>query len=103
MIPAVRESEIYFSVASLSGRVSEYNLPFGGDIPGTGDSQFLNLLPVSRLVTVLDEADQCGVVCKLQEVYGGVFRCAVICVQGEEQWAEKTALRSSSADHTGAE
>ncbi len=29
------------------------------------DSQLLNLLSVSRLVTVLDEADQCGVVCKL--------------------------------------
>ncbi len=27
------------------------------------ESQLLNLLSVSRLVTVLDEADQCGVVC----------------------------------------
>ncbi len=43
-----------------------------------------------------------GVICKLQEVYWGVFRCAVICVQGEEQWGENTALRSSSADRTGA-
>ncbi len=32
------------------------------------DSQLLNLLSVSRLVSVLDEADQCGVVCKLQEL-----------------------------------
>ncbi len=32
------------------------------------DSQLLNLLSVSRLVTVLNEADQCGVVCKLQEL-----------------------------------
>ncbi len=31
-------------------------------------SQLLNLLSVRRLVTVLDEADQCGVVCKLQEL-----------------------------------
>ncbi len=37
------------------------------------DSQLLNLLSVSRLVTVLDEADQCGVVCKLQELDRGVF------------------------------
>ncbi len=59
-------------------------------------------LSVSRLVTVLDEADECGVVCKLQELDRGVFRCAVIGVQGEEQWGENTALRSSSADHTGA-
>ncbi len=42
------------------------------------DSQLLNLLSVSRLVTVLDEADQCGVICKLQELDRGVFRCAVI-------------------------
>ncbi len=66
------------------------------------DSQFLNLLSVSRLITVLNEADQCGVICKLQELDGGVFRCAVIRVQGEEQWGENTALRSSSADRAGA-
>ncbi len=47
------------------------------------DSQLLNLLSVSRLVTILDEADQCGVVCKLQELDRGVFRCAVVGVEGE--------------------
>ncbi len=67
----------------------------------TPDSQLLNPLSVSRLVTVLDEADQCGVICKLQELDRGVFRCAVVGVQGEEQWGENTAPRSSSADHTG--
>ncbi len=41
------------------------------------DSQLLNLLSVNGLVTILDEADQCGVVCKLQELDRGVFRCAV--------------------------
>ncbi len=66
------------------------------------DSQLLNLLSVSRLVTVLDDDDQCGAVCKLQELDGGVFRCAVIRVEGEEQWGENTALRSSSADRAGA-
>ncbi len=66
------------------------------------DSQILNLLSVSRLVTVLDEADQCGVVCKLQELDRGVFRFAVIRVESEEQWGENTALRTSSADRTGA-
>ncbi len=64
------------------------------------DSQLLNLLSVKRLVTVLTEADQCGVICKCQELDGGVFRCAVIRVQGEEQWGENTALSSSSADRT---
>ncbi len=33
---------------------------------------------------------------------GGVSRCAVIGVQGEEQWGENAALRSSSADRAGA-
>ncbi len=46
------------------------------------DSQLLNFLSVSRLVTVLDEADQSGVVCKLHELDRGVFRCAVIHIQG---------------------
>ncbi len=59
-------------------------------------SRLLNLLSVSRLVTVLNEADQCGVVCKLQELDWGFFRCAVIRVQGEEQWGENTALRGTS-------
>ncbi len=42
------------------------------------DSQLLNLLSVSRLVSVLDEADDCGVICKLQEFDRGVSRGAVI-------------------------
>ncbi len=66
------------------------------------DGQLLNLLSVSRLVTVLDETDQCGVVCKLQELDRGVFRCAVIGVEGEEQWGENAALRNSSVDSTDA-
>ncbi len=66
------------------------------------DSQLLNLLFVSRLVSVLDEADQCGVICKLQDLDRGVFRCAVVSVQREEQWGENTALRSTSADRAGA-
>ncbi len=66
------------------------------------DSQLLNLLSVSRLVSVLDEADQCGFICRLQELDGGVFRCTVDRVEREEQWGENTVLRSSSADQTGA-
>jgi len=58
-------------------------------------------LSVSRLVSFLNEADDCGVICKLQELDRGVFRGAVICVQGEEQWGENTSLRSSSADGAG--
>ncbi len=66
------------------------------------DSRLFNLLSVSRLVSVLNEVDQCGVVCTLQERDRGVFRCAVVRVRGEEQWGENTALRSSSADRTSA-
>ncbi len=56
------------------------------------DSQLLNLLSVSRLDTVLDEADQCGVFCNLQELDRGVFRG----VEGEEQWGEDATLRGTS-------
>ncbi len=34
MILAARESEIYFTMASLSGAEREYSLPLGGDVPG---------------------------------------------------------------------
>ncbi len=34
---------------------------------------------------------------KLQELDRGDFRCAVICVEGEKQWGENTALRGASA------
>ncbi len=64
------------------------------------DSQLHDLLSVSRIVAVLDEADRCGVICKLQELDIGVFICAVARVEREEQWGENTALRSSSADPT---
>ncbi len=60
------------------------------------DSQLFNILSLGRLVTVLNEADDCGVICKLQEFNRGVFRCAVIGVQGEEQWGKNAALRSST-------
>ncbi len=65
------------------------------------DRELLNLLSVSRLVTVLDEADQCRIVCKLQELDRGDFGCAVVPVERKEQWEETTALRSSCADRTG--
>ncbi len=62
------------------------------------DSQLLKLLSVRRLISILDEADDCSVIRKLQELDRGVFRCAVICVEGEEQWGENTSLRGTSAD-----
>ncbi len=65
------------------------------------NSQLLNLLSVSRLVSILDEADQCGVVCNLQELTEGSLNVQSWCT-GRKQWGENTALRSSSADCTGA-
>ncbi len=65
------------------------------------DRQLLNLLSVSRLDAVLNEANQCFVVCKIKEIDRGVFRCAVVGVAGEEQWGENTALWDTS-DRTGA-
>ncbi len=55
------------------------------------DSQLLDLLSVSRIVTILEKADQCGVIRKPQELDRGVCRCAVVGVKGEEQWGENTA------------
>ncbi len=60
------------------------------------DSQLLNLLSVSRLVAILDETDDCGVICELQELDRDVFRGAVVGVQGEELWGENTYLRGTS-------
>ncbi|KAK3562697.1 hypothetical protein QTP86_005316 [Hemibagrus guttatus] len=54
----------------------------------TPDSQLLNLLSVSRLITILDEADNCSVIHKLQELDRWISRGAVIGVNREEQWGE---------------
>ncbi len=36
-------------------------------------SRLLRLHQIASSLTVLNEADQCGVVCKLQELDGGIF------------------------------
>ncbi len=63
------------------------------------------LCSAGQRATVQRESDlggwvegHCSVVRKLQELDRGVFRCAGICVEGEEQWGENTALRGASAD-----
>ncbi|KAK3573251.1 hypothetical protein QTP86_015764 [Hemibagrus guttatus] len=55
-------------------------------------SQLLNLLSVSRLITILDEADDCSVVRELQELDRWISGGAVIGVKGEEQWGEDATL-----------
>ena len=34
MIPAAKESWMYYSIASLSGAEREYRCPLGGNVPG---------------------------------------------------------------------
>ncbi len=75
---------------------------FSSRLLKTLGSQILSFLTVSRPVIVLYEADHCGVVCELPELDRGVFGCAVVRVEREEQWGENTALRGSSFDRTGA-
>ncbi len=66
------------------------------------DSQLFYLLSVSRLVSVLDEANKCGVIYELQELDRGVCRGAVVGVQGVEQRGENTSLGDARADDAGA-
>ncbi|KAK3563853.1 hypothetical protein QTP86_002723 [Hemibagrus guttatus] len=63
----------------------------------TPGSQLLNLLSVSRLITVLDEADDSSVVHELQELDRWISRGAVIGVKGEEQWGEDATMGGASA------
>lgn len=41
-------------------------------------SQAIHLLPVGRLIVVLDEANHCGVVRKLDDGVGAILRSAVV-------------------------
>ncbi len=62
------------------------------------DSQLFNLQFVSRLVYILDEADDGSIICKYQELDSGVFCSTFVCIQGEERGGENTSLRGTSAD-----
>lgn len=44
----------------------------------------VHLLPVCRLVAILDKADDCGVIGKFQDFNSRVPRGTVICINGEE-------------------
>ncbi len=52
----------------------------------------LYLLPVGSLIVVSDEANYCGVICKLDDGVGSMHRPAVMGVEGVEEWAQHTAL-----------
>lgn len=55
------------------------------------DSQLLYFMSTCRLVTILDELKDWGVICKLQKLERGFFFCSAgIGEKGEEKWAEDT-------------
>lgn len=56
-------------------------------------SWLLHLFSVVGVIIVCYETHQCCVVCKFYNVVGGGAGSAVVCQQGEGEWAETTALR----------
>ncbi len=63
--------------------------------------QGTHLLSVGRLIVVGDQAYHSCVVCKFDDDIGAVCCCTVVCVQGVQEWAEDTALRSTSVEDQG--
>ena len=61
----------------------------------------VNLPSVGGLITLGDEADEGGVVRKLEELDRLVSGGAAVGVQGEEQWGENAALGGTGADGLG--
>ncbi len=64
-------------------------------------SQSTHLLSVGRLIVVGDQAYRRCVVCKFDVDVGAVCGCTVMCVQGVQEWAEDSALRSTSVEDQG--
>lgn len=65
------------------------------------NSQLLNLQSISRLIMILDKADDCGGICKFQKLDRGIFCSAVVRIQGEEKWRKHTTLGGVSTDVEG--
>ncbi len=59
-------------------------------------SQGTHLRSVGRLIVVGDQAYHHCVVSEFDDDVGAVCGCTVTCVQGVQEWAENTALRSTS-------
>ncbi len=55
-------------------------------------------LSVGRLIIVSDQAYHCCVISKFDDDVGAVCGCTIMCVQGVQEWAEDTALRSTSVE-----
>ncbi|KAK3554363.1 hypothetical protein QTP70_022596, partial [Hemibagrus guttatus] len=61
-------------------------------IVSTPCDQVLHLCPVGCLIVVTDEANHCGVDCKLDDGVGSIHRPAVVGEEGVEERAQHTAL-----------
>ncbi len=64
-------------------------------------SQGTHLLSVGRLIVVGDQAYHRWVICKFDDDIRAVCCCTVVCVQGVQEWAEDTALWSTSVEDQG--
>ncbi len=64
-------------------------------------SQVTHLLSVGHLITVSDQAYHLCVVSKFDDDVGAVCGCTVMCVHGVQEWAENSALRSTSVEDQG--
>ncbi len=85
----------------------------GGGGGGTGAPTAMNQLwggpackrlrtpAVGRLIAVSDQAYHRCVISKFDDDVGAVCGCTVMCVQEVQQWAEDTALRSTSVEDQG--
>ncbi len=62
-------------------------------------SQGTHLLSVGRLIVVGDQA-RC-VICNFDDDVRAVCGYRVVCVQGVQEWAEDTALRSTGVEDQG--
>ncbi len=60
--------------------------------------QSMLLFSVGRLIVVGDQAYHRCVIGKFDDDVGAVSGCTVVCVQGVQEWAENTALRSTSVE-----
>ncbi len=64
-------------------------------------SQGTHLLSVGHLIVVSDQAYHRCVICKFDDDIRAVCGCTVVCVQGVQELAEDTALRSTSVEDQG--
>lgn len=60
-----------------------------------------HLIPVGQFAVILDEAHNCCVIRKLQEVIGVDSGLTVVSHQDEQQRAENTALRGTDVQGDG--